>query len=73
MMVRVALLGLMSWLGASIPVAAHADDLRNGQKALQEGRQEDALKAFEKAAAQGYGAGRAGVGQVWLRRRQYEK
>jgi tetratricopeptide (TPR) repeat protein len=28
---------------------------------------------FEKAAAQGYAEGRAGVGQVWLRRHNYEK
>ena len=68
-----ALLGLLSCAGAVTPGAARADDLKDGQRALQEGRFEDAIKAFEKAAAQGYGAGRAGVGQVWLRRRQYEK
>jgi tetratricopeptide (TPR) repeat protein len=31
------------------------------------------MKSFEKAASAGQAAGRAGVGQVWLRRRQYEK
>ena len=56
-----------------LPSAARADDLKDGKVALQEGRLDDAIKAFEKAAAQGYAAGRAGVGQVWLRRRQYDK
>src|SRR4029077_1030639 len=31
------------------------------------------LRLFEKAAGQGYAEGRAGVGQVWLRKRNYEK
>jgi tetratricopeptide (TPR) repeat protein len=58
---------------ASVPCAAWADDLKDGRTALQSGRYEDAIKAFERAAGQGYAAGRAGVGQVWLRRHQYEK
>jgi len=57
----------------AISVPSRADDLKDGKIALQEGRLEDAVKAFEKAAAQGMAAGRAGVGQVWLRRRQYDK
>jgi tetratricopeptide (TPR) repeat protein len=56
-----------------LPAPVVADDLKDGTRALQEGRLDDAIKAFEKAAAQGNAAGRGGVGQVWLRRRQYEK
>src|SRR5438034_5364582 len=57
--------------GASTPV--HADDLRDGKTALERGRLDDALRSFEKAAGQGYAEGRAGVGMVWLKRRQYAK
>jgi tetratricopeptide (TPR) repeat protein len=53
------------------PRTGRADDLKDGRAALQAGRLDDALKSFEKAAAQGYAEGRSGVGQVWLRRRQY--
>ena len=52
---------------------ARADDLKDGRAALQAGHYDEALKAFESAAKQGVAAGRAGVGQVWLRRRQYDK
>ena len=62
---------LAALTATSIP--SRADDLKDGKLALQEGRLDDAVKAFEKAAAQGYAAGRAGVGHVWLRRRQYDK
>ncbi len=67
---------LRAALGAALMVAvrpAVADDLKDGRAALQTGRYEEALRAFEKAAGQGLAAGRAGVGQVWLRRRQFEK
>jgi tetratricopeptide (TPR) repeat protein len=67
------LLSLLCGGNVAITRVATADDLRDGQRALQEGRLDDAIKSFEKAASQGYGAGRAGVGQVYLRRRQYEK
>src|SRR5262245_16468369 len=53
--------------------AVRADDLKDGRAALQAGRYDEALRSFEKAASQGIAAGRAGVGQVWLRRRQYDK
>lgn len=53
------------------PGAARADDLKDGRTALRAGRLDDAVKSFEKAAAAGYAEGRAGVGQVLLRRRQY--
>jgi len=64
---------LASTLAAMLAGGARADDLKDGKVALQAGRYDDAIKAFERAASQGYGAGRAGVGQVLLRRRQYEK
>src|SRR5262245_1087676 len=60
-------------LAGALAGSVRADDLKDGKVALQAGRLEDALKSFERAAGQGYGAGRAGVGQVWLRRRQYDK
>ncbi|MCE9626725.1 MAG: tetratricopeptide repeat protein [Candidatus Eisenbacteria bacterium] len=53
--------------------AVHADELKDARTALAAGQLDDALKLFERAAAQGYAEGRAGVGQVWLRRRNYEK
>ncbi|HYM82435.1 MAG TPA: tetratricopeptide repeat protein [Candidatus Limnocylindria bacterium] len=55
------------------PPVALGDDLKDGRTALQAGRLDDAVRSFEKAAAQGSAAGRAGVGQVWLRRRQLDK
>lgn len=68
------------WSAAALLIAclavgrpAHADDLKDGRAALQAGHYDDALKAFEKAAQTGQAAGRAGVGQVWLARRQYDK
>jgi tetratricopeptide (TPR) repeat protein len=53
--------------------AAHADDLKDGKAALAAGQLDEALRLFEKAAGQGSAEGRAGVGQVWLRRRQFDK
>jgi len=71
---RLALWGLLSaTLCLLSPVATHADDLKDGRAALQAGRYDEALKFFESAAKQGQAAGRAGVGQVWLKRRQYDK
>jgi tetratricopeptide (TPR) repeat protein len=70
---RAALLVLAVCAGAAIAPGARADALRDGQRAFQEGRLDDALKAFEKAASEGHAAGRAGVGQVLLRRRQYDR
>ena len=52
---------------------ALADELKDGRTALNAGQLEDAQRLFEKAAGQGYAEGRAGVGQVWLRRRNYDK
>src|SRR5262252_5904507 len=55
------------------PAASRADDLKDARNALADGKLEQAVQFFEKAAAQGYAEGRAGVGQVWLRRRNYDK
>src|SRR5262245_15549679 len=54
-------------------LSAHADDLRDGRTALAAGQYDRAIELFEKAASQGYAEGRSGVGQVYLRRRQYAK
>lgn len=59
-------------LAGSVP-AANADELKDGRSALAAGQLDEAVRLFEKAAGQGYAEGRAGVGQVWLRRRNYEK
>ena len=70
---RTAAVVLLGGATLALTGPAWADDLKDGRLAMQEGRLDDALKAFEKAASQGYAAGRAGVGQVWLRRYQYDK
>ena len=67
---------MVAALGLSLHVGgrpAMADDLKDGKAALQAGQFDAAIKAYERAASQGNAAGRAGVGQVWLRRRQYDK
>ncbi len=50
-----------------------ADDLKDARAALQAGSYDQAIQLFEKAASQGYAAGKAGVGDVWLKRRQFAK
>ncbi len=50
-----------------------ADDLKDARAALQAGNYDQALQLFEKAASRGAAAGRAGVGEVWLKRRQFGK
>jgi superkiller protein 3 len=52
---------------------ARADELKDAKAAFQAGQLDDALKLFQKAASQGSAEGQAGVGQVYLSRRQYEK
>lgn len=65
------------WTAAVLAVAcafvapARADDLKDGKNALAANQLDKALASFEKAAQQGLAEGRAGVGQVHLRRRQY--
>ena len=55
------------------PGTGQADDLKDARAALSGGQLDQAVQLFEKAASQGYAEGRAGVGQVWLRRRNYDK
>src|SRR5687767_13074129 len=50
-----------------------AGDVKDGRAALQAGRYDDAIKSFERAVSQGSVEGQVGIGQVWLRRRQYDK
>jgi tetratricopeptide (TPR) repeat protein len=64
---------VLAVLAAFTPAAAHADDLKDARNALTAGQLDQSVQLFEKAAAQGYAEGRAGVGQVWLRRRNYDK
>ncbi len=60
-------------LGLVAPAAPRADELKDGRAALQAGRLDEALTHFERAAGQGSAEGRAGVGQVWLNRRQFAR
>ena len=59
--------------GAAWLPAARADELKDGKAALAAGQLDEAQRLFEKAASQGSAEGRSGVGQVWLKRRQYDK
>lgn len=63
----------MLGLALAIVPASYADDLKDGRAALQAGRLDEAQRLFEKAASQGLAEGRAGVGQVWLKRHQWAK
>lgn len=65
------LIPLSAALALALVSTAIADDLKDGRAALAAGQFDAALTAFEKAANQGLAEGRAGVGQVLLRRRQY--
>ena len=58
---------------AFVPAPLHADELKDGKAALQAGRLDEAMKLFELAASQGIAEARTGIGQVWVRRRQYAK
>ena len=57
-------------LALCAPVAK-ADDLKDARGALSAGQYDQALRLFERVASQGFAEGRAGVGQVHLRRREY--
>jgi len=73
---RSAIVALLAVLGLGSPASlrpASADDLKDGRVALAAGQLDQALASFERAASQGLAEGRAGVGQVWLKRRQYAK
>ena len=64
---------LSSALAGLTAVPVRADDLKDARAALSAGHLDDALRLFESAAGQGYAEGRAGVGQVWLKKRNFEK
>lgn len=51
--------------------AVRADDLKDARTALSAGQYDQALRLFERVASQGFAEGRAGVGQVHLRKREY--
>lgn len=55
------------------PARVAADELKDARAALAAGKLEQAQQLFEKAASQGYAEGRAGVGLVFLRRRQLDQ
>src|SRR3989442_10601326 len=64
---------LATWLGLALATGpALADHLSAGDRALQAGRLEEALKDFEAAARAGSAPGQAGIGRGWLRRGRYE-
>src|SRR4029077_6370853 len=70
---RVAATLLAVGLAVAALAPARADDLKDGRAALAAGKLDAAAASFEKAASQGYAEGRTGVGQVYLRRRNYAK
>uniref|UniRef100_A0A832I1R4 Tetratricopeptide repeat protein n=1 Tax=Eiseniibacteriota bacterium TaxID=2212470 RepID=A0A832I1R4_UNCEI len=55
---------------ATLAVPAAAQSVKEARAALEQGRLDEAMQLFERAAQDGSAEGRAGVGQVWLRRRQ---
>jgi tetratricopeptide (TPR) repeat protein len=67
--ILVALIASLTMLAS----AGRADTLKDARNALQADRLDEALRLFEKSASDGSAEGRAGVGQVWLKRRQYGK
>lgn len=58
---------------AFVAPVASADDLKDARAALAAGQLDQSQKLFERVASQGFAEGRAGVGQVQLRRRDYAK
>ncbi len=66
---------LMALLAAGILTIgiARADGVRDGDRAFEAGRIEDALRSYEQAARAGSAGGQAGIGRVFLRRGRYEK
>jgi tetratricopeptide (TPR) repeat protein len=53
--------------------AARADDLKDARNALAAGQYDQALALFQRVARQGFAEGEAGVGEVYLRKRDYPK
>src|SRR6516164_6078511 len=58
-------------MALAVPVLA--DDLKDARAALQAGHYDQAATLFEKIANGGQIEGRIGLGQVYLKRRQYHK
>lgn len=70
-LLRPLALGLASLaLCASV---VQADELKDARTALAAGQYDQALRLFERVASQGFAEGRAGIGQVHLRKREYAK
>jgi len=64
---------LATWLGLTLTAGpGFADRVTDGERALKAGRLDQALEAFQAAAADGNARGQAGIGRVWLRRGRYE-
>ncbi|MEO5988131.1 MAG: tetratricopeptide repeat protein [Candidatus Eisenbacteria bacterium] len=57
----------------ALALPVQADDLKDARTAFAAGQLDVAMQRFERAASQGYAEGRAGVGQVLLRKRQLVK
>lgn len=69
---RAIILGLTACCLVAASMAS-ADDLKDARTAFAAGQLDQALQSFEKASNQGYAEGRAGVGQVYLRKRNLAK
>jgi tetratricopeptide (TPR) repeat protein len=67
----------LAWWGMLLALIVAAGpafaQIREGKALLQAGRLDEAMAAYERASAEGIAEGRAGVGLVWLRRRQWDK
>lgn len=70
---RLALVLLAAAASLLAPVSGRADDLKDARAALAAGDLDQAQKLFEKVSSQGFAEGRAGVGQVYLRRHDLAK
>jgi tetratricopeptide (TPR) repeat protein len=60
-------------LVALCATGARADDLKDARAALAAGQLDQAQQLFEKVSSQGFAEGAAGVGQVYLRKRDYPR
>jgi tetratricopeptide (TPR) repeat protein len=56
---------------AVFATGVRADDLKDARAALAAGQLDQAQQLFEKVSSQGFAEGAAGVGQVYLRKRDY--
>ncbi|MFM7231301.1 MAG: tetratricopeptide repeat protein [bacterium] len=72
-LVRAALVTVLATVAILGDARMARADLKEARAALAAGRYDDALALYERAAEQGFAEGRAGMGQVYLRRRNDEK